>query len=202
MRHRRGRVLTFAFVVWGWNEHKPFCQSRLLDNKKNGDWSRGEYDVVLGNPPWERIKLQEQEFFAAKDLENCLEDAVSIFEATNKALVVRKLKDQDVKPEDISNIIRKIGTSFQNIKRTEKAYQKHFSLEIGSLETMSRLELAFAKRHPITHNLGVVDLKYLEQGALAQEEGREIYITKEEVKQVLEDVESTLAHIHSELSSE
>lgn len=27
---------------------------------------RGGFDVVLGNPPWERIKLQEQEFFAAR----------------------------------------------------------------------------------------------------------------------------------------
>jgi hypothetical protein len=25
----------------------------------------GGFDVVLGNPPWESIKLQEQEFFAA-----------------------------------------------------------------------------------------------------------------------------------------
>jgi len=28
---------------------------------------RGGFDVVLGNPPWERVKLQEQEFFALKD---------------------------------------------------------------------------------------------------------------------------------------
>lgn len=27
----------------------------------------GGFDVVLGNPPWERIKLQEQEFFASRD---------------------------------------------------------------------------------------------------------------------------------------
>lgn len=27
---------------------------------------RGGFDVVLGNPPWERIKLQEQEWFAAR----------------------------------------------------------------------------------------------------------------------------------------
>ncbi|GAB4495775.1 MAG: N-6 DNA methylase [Anaerolineales bacterium] len=27
----------------------------------------GGFDVVLGNPPWERIKLQEQEFFAGRD---------------------------------------------------------------------------------------------------------------------------------------
>lgn len=30
---------------------------------------RGRFDVVLGNPPWERIKLQEKEFFAARDAE-------------------------------------------------------------------------------------------------------------------------------------
>lgn len=28
---------------------------------------RGGFDVVIGNPPWERIKLQEKEFFAARD---------------------------------------------------------------------------------------------------------------------------------------
>jgi hypothetical protein len=29
-------------------------------------FARGGFDVVLGNPPWERIKLQEQEFFASR----------------------------------------------------------------------------------------------------------------------------------------
>jgi hypothetical protein len=29
----------------------------------------GGFDAVIGNPPWERIKLQEQEFFAARDVE-------------------------------------------------------------------------------------------------------------------------------------
>lgn len=30
---------------------------------------KGGFDVVLGNPPWERIKLQEQEWFAARNPE-------------------------------------------------------------------------------------------------------------------------------------
>jgi len=34
-----------------------------------GVFARGGFDVVLGNPPWERIKLQEKEFFASKDAE-------------------------------------------------------------------------------------------------------------------------------------
>jgi hypothetical protein len=29
----------------------------------------GGFDMVIGNPPWERLKLQEQEFFAARDPE-------------------------------------------------------------------------------------------------------------------------------------
>jgi len=36
----------------------------LLENEHSG-WSGG-FDVVLGNPPWERIKLQEQEWFASR----------------------------------------------------------------------------------------------------------------------------------------
>lgn len=32
-------------------------------------FAKGGFDVVLGNPPWERIKLQEQEFFAARSPE-------------------------------------------------------------------------------------------------------------------------------------
>ena len=32
-------------------------------------FAAGGFTVMLGNPPWERIKLQEQEFFAARDPE-------------------------------------------------------------------------------------------------------------------------------------
>jgi hypothetical protein len=44
----------------------------------------GGFDVVLGNPPWERIKLQEQEFFAARDPE--------IANAPNKAARERLIR--------------------------------------------------------------------------------------------------------------
>ena len=32
-------------------------------------FTAGGFDVVLGNPPWERVKLQEREFFASRDAE-------------------------------------------------------------------------------------------------------------------------------------
>src|SRR5262249_26604754 len=45
---------------------------------------RGGFDVNLGNPPWERIKLQEQEFFASRSPE--------IAQAPNKAARDRLIK--------------------------------------------------------------------------------------------------------------
>ena len=47
-------------------------------------FARGGFDVVLGNPPWERIKLQEQEFFASRSPE--------IATAPNKAARDRLIK--------------------------------------------------------------------------------------------------------------
>jgi len=46
--------------------------------------AHGGFDCVLGNPPWERIKLQEEEFFAARDPQ--------IAAAPNKAARARLIK--------------------------------------------------------------------------------------------------------------
>ncbi len=45
----------------------------------------GGFDVILSNPPWERVKLQEQEFFAARD--------ARIATAPNKAARTRLIKE-------------------------------------------------------------------------------------------------------------
>jgi Eco57I restriction-modification methylase len=47
-------------------------------------FASGGFDVLLGNPPWERIKLQEKEFFATRDRE--------IADAPNKAARDRMIK--------------------------------------------------------------------------------------------------------------
>jgi hypothetical protein len=46
------------------SEHLRFFHWRLEFPEV---FARGGFDVMLGNPPWERIKLQEKEFFAARD---------------------------------------------------------------------------------------------------------------------------------------
>ncbi|MFM7559318.1 Eco57I restriction-modification methylase domain-containing protein, partial [Cylindrospermopsis raciborskii] len=48
-------------------------------------FKNGGFDCVLGNPPWERIKLQEKEFFESRSLE--------IAQAQNKAARERLIKE-------------------------------------------------------------------------------------------------------------
>ena len=50
------------------------------------------------------------------------------------------------------------------------------------------------KRHPITHNLGVVDKKYIERARTAEKEGREILVTVEEISKA---IDSSLAVFRS-----
>jgi hypothetical protein len=56
-------------------------------------FQRAGFDVVLGNPPWERIKLQEQEFFATRDPE--------IAKASNKAARARLIRDLPQRKPDV-----------------------------------------------------------------------------------------------------
>jgi hypothetical protein len=71
----------------------------------------GGFDVVLGNPPWERIKLLEQEFFASRDPE--------IAEAPNAAArgrLIAKLKDAAPETRE-----RALYDEFEAAKRTAEA---------------------------------------------------------------------------------
>jgi hypothetical protein len=72
---------------------------------------RGGFDVVLGNPPWERIKLQEQEFFAALSPE--------IASAPNKAAREKLIKALAVAPGGSAE--RALSDAFTLAKREAEA---------------------------------------------------------------------------------
>lgn len=72
---------------------------------------RGGFDVVLGNPPWERIKLQEQEFFASRSPE--------IASAPNKAARDRLIKALTAAPEGSAE--RALFAAFTAAKREAEA---------------------------------------------------------------------------------
>jgi hypothetical protein len=63
------------------------------------------------------------------------------------------------------------------------------------------LSLTFEKRHPITHNLGVVDRKYLERVHSGELQGREIRITPDEVVEAIGLCGRVFADIYAKLFS-
>ncbi|MBC7285447.1 N-6 DNA methylase, partial [Hoeflea sp.] len=73
--------------------------------------ARGGFDVVLGNPPWERIKLQEKEFFAARD--------GAIATAPNKAARDRLIKA--LREAEPGTPARKLFEEFEAAKRLSEA---------------------------------------------------------------------------------
>ena len=77
--------LTNAFFHW------PLEFPDVFENN-------GGFDVVLGNPPWERIKLQEKEFFETRDRR--------IAEAPNKAARDRLIR---VLPEENPALAREFS---------------------------------------------------------------------------------------------
>jgi Eco57I restriction-modification methylase len=60
-----------------------------VDENQHTGWFGG-FDVVLGNPPWERIKLQEREWFAARH-----PDIANAPNAAARGRMIRALKETD-----------------------------------------------------------------------------------------------------------
>ncbi|MBC7264032.1 MAG: hypothetical protein H5T64_06690 [Chloroflexi bacterium] len=122
---------------------------------------------------------------AARDIENALEDVVSIFEAVLKAITRRHLLRSGMAPEEVDRVVeRNIRNSYQNIAAAAETFRNHVGLELFegiSERDLNDLGLAFEKRHPITHNLGVIDRKYLERVRSGEMEGREIRLSAAEV---------------------
>ena len=73
--------------------------------------ARGGFDAVVGNPPWERIKLQEQEFFAVRDGE--------IATASNKA--ERDKLITALKMADPGTPQARLSEEFESAKRASEA---------------------------------------------------------------------------------
>jgi hypothetical protein len=71
----------------------------------------GGFDVVLGNPPWDRIKLQEQEFFATREPE--------IARAPNAAVRARLITG--LKDAKLGTRERALYEEFETAKRTAEA---------------------------------------------------------------------------------
>lgn len=127
---------------------------------------------------------------AARDVENALEDVVSIFEAGLKTTTRRWLTTQGRSLQESEAIlVTRVRNGFQNPERGADIYKdlvgKDLFVDITAAERTALAD-TFAKRHPITHNLGVIDRQYLARARTGHLEGREIRVTPVEVDRTLD----------------
>lgn len=139
---------------------------------------------------------------AAKDLENCLEDIVSIFEAVLRVLAKRYQRQAGMVGEEIDSFFKKNGNAFQNVRRSGEIFSTEFGLPLFHerlADEVDKLARIFEKRHPITHNLGVVDKRYIEKARTAEEEGKEVLVTRREIEQAIELSMKTFSSLHKRM---
>jgi hypothetical protein len=136
---------------------------------------------------------------AAKDLENSLEDVVSIFEAVLRVLAKRHLLDRGDAAEEVEKIFKRIGNAFQNVQRTAEIFRQHFALDPFTVLASGErafLEETFAKRHLITHNLGVVDRKYIDKARTAEREGQEVLVSEIDILNAADLSKRVFTEVH------
>lgn len=140
---------------------------------------------------------------AAHDIENALEDAVSVFEASARAMIRRYLRGSGTPDAEVEEFVaKKIGNRLQTASLAEAVFQEHFPLELfADMSTVDKEDFSqiFQKRHPITHNLGIVDRKYVLRSSTNELEGRDVRVSLAEVLKAIELSERILLRLHASL---
>lgn len=157
-------------------------------------------EAIIGDVDRRRQELGAR--VAARDLENALEDLVSIFEASLKFEIRRYLKDKGNSSDQIDAAMKKIGSRLQSVSNAVSIIPEFcggISLFIAGSADESKLDRIFQKRHPITHNLGVVDRKYIERVRSGEAEGTEVRVEKSEILETAKITYSVLSDFHDKL---
>lgn len=106
----------YRFFHWHLEYPHLFPTTPLPDSAVNTTtgWAGG-FTTVIGNPPWERVKLQEQEFFAARDPDiasapnaAARKRLIADLEHTNPALLTA-FKNEKRLSEGFSHLLRNSG---------------------------------------------------------------------------------------------
>jgi len=95
--------------------------------------AKGGFDVVLGNPPWERIKLQEEEFFATRhalvaSAKSKVERGKRI-EWLSEGTLLSNLSPGTLIPEGVAESERTLFAEFLDARRTAEAASIYFHID-------------------------------------------------------------------------
>jgi hypothetical protein len=108
---------------------------------------------------------------------------VSIFEASMR-IIMRRAWARTRSPEEADETLKRLGNALQNLDRASTIVKDALGIELldgVSTQFVDAAKMGFEKRHPITHNLGVVDRKFLNRVRSGESLGRELRVLPDEV---------------------
>lgn len=130
---RRAQDVCRESKVFNW----PLAFAQVLSGPSKG------FDCILGNPPWERIKLQEEEFFSSRstditDAKNKSERSQRI-DWLSQGLLAHHLYPELAHSHDASSAEKRLYREFIKAKRTAEA-----------LSVFAHIKAEDAGRYPFT----------------------------------------------------
>ena len=189
---------TLDHSVYGFATWCPDCGRDIFTTHVRGEIAVVE--AILSDVDRRRQVLGPR--VAAGDLENALEDLVSVFEATLKIEIRRYRKLKGDNDSTIESVMKGIGSRLQSVTNAVSLIPQHCdaaALFGGNPGDGSKLNRVFQKRHPITHNLGVVDRKYIDRVRSGEAEGTEVRVEKGEVEETARLTYAVLSDLHNRL---
>jgi hypothetical protein len=100
-------------------------------------FEQGGFDVMLGNPPWERIKLQEEEFFATRD--------IRIARAENSSARKRLIKELPISNHELHTSFQKALHNADSLSKSIRFGGRFPLTAAGDINTYSIFSELFEK---------------------------------------------------------
>ena len=122
---------------------------------------------------------------------NAYEDVVSLFEGMLKLLYRHAVQKRHTEA-DAEKMIDKIRVNFQRLSGADEFFDRDLAIQLFDPITpteRANLEVVFAKRHVLTHNLGLIDDKYRGRVRAWQRPGAEVPLDRQEILDGLSLVE-------------
>jgi len=176
----------YNYAVYGISFHCPLCGNGNLIQHLNR--SANIIRVLLEEH--ERVSQERGQEVGQQMVGNALEDVVGLFEAFLKHIYQYEIKRRFSK-EDAEAKIMKIRVNFQRLEGAEALLSKDLGFTLFAecdQEDRNFLQEQFLKRHVLTHNLGLVDKKYIEKAQVYEKQGAELDIKSIDVTKALEIV--------------
>lgn len=177
---------SYNYSVYGISFHCPLCGKGNLIQHLN----RSSDIIRVLLEEHEKISQERGQEVGQQMVGNALEDVVGLFEAFLKHIYQYEIKRRFTK-EEAEAKITKIRVNFQRLDGAEVLFFKDLGFTLFAecnQEDRIFLQEQFLKRHVLTHNLGLVDKKYIEKARTYEKQGTELDIKPIDVSRALKIV--------------